>query len=106
MIVDPRLEIEIARDKLNMGTLNVGSSPGIYKISHISELQQIIGVDVREYHSSLPIYLYHAGYIAIPLTLSVGDYILTEDICIERKAVHTRDIVSSFKSGRLYINNI
>lgn len=32
--------------------------------------------------------------------LTVGDYILTPDICIERKSV--KDLVSSFKDGRLY----
>ena len=32
--------------------------------------------------------------------LTVGDYVLSPDICVERKSV--RDLVSSFKNGRLF----
>jgi DNA excision repair protein ERCC-4 len=32
--------------------------------------------------------------------LTVGDYILSPDICVERKSV--KDLISSFKDGRLY----
>jgi DNA excision repair protein ERCC-4 len=35
-----------------------------------------------------------------PLTLEVGDYILSPDICVERKSVP--DLVGSFASGRLF----
>lgn len=38
--------------------------------------------------------------IVIPCQLTVGDYILTPDICVERKSV--RDLVSSLRNGRLY----
>ena len=38
--------------------------------------------------------------IIVPATLTVGDYILTPDICVERKSIP--DLVSSFNSGRLY----
>jgi len=36
----------------------------------------------------------------VPCTLTVGDYILSPDICVERKSV--KDLISSFKDGRLY----
>ncbi|KAJ3500275.1 hypothetical protein NMY22_g19311 [Coprinellus aureogranulatus] len=36
----------------------------------------------------------------IPATLTIGDYILTPDICVERKSIP--DLISSFNSGRLY----
>ena len=36
----------------------------------------------------------------VPCTLTVGDYILSPEICIERKSVS--DLISSFKSGRLH----
>ena len=36
----------------------------------------------------------------VPATLTVGDYILTPDICVERKSIP--DLVLSFNSGRLY----
>jgi ERCC4-type nuclease len=40
------------------------------------------------------------GFNVQPITLEVGDYILTPDVCIERKSVS--DLISSFQSGRLY----
>ncbi|CCE83446.1 Piso0_004021 [Millerozyma farinosa CBS 7064] len=57
-------------------------------------------VDVREFRSSLPNLLYRAGMKVIPCMLTVGDYVISPKICIERKAVP--DLISSFKSGRLY----
>jgi len=36
----------------------------------------------------------------IPCMLTVGDYVLGPTICIERKSV--RDLISSFKNGRLF----
>jgi DNA excision repair protein ERCC-4 len=35
------------------------------------------------------------------MVLTVGDYILSDQICIERKSVATGDLFESFKSGRL-----
>ncbi|KZT71130.1 hypothetical protein DAEQUDRAFT_688077 [Daedalea quercina L-15889] len=57
-------------------------------------------VDERELRSSLPSLLHAAGFKLDPVTLTVGDYILTPDICVERKSIP--DLVSSFNSGRLY----
>lgn len=36
------------------------------------------------------------------MTLTVGDYVLSDRICIERKSVSTGDLFSSFTSGRLH----
>lgn len=57
-------------------------------------------VDVREFRSSLPSLLHGRNMIVVPCMLTVGDYVLTPDICIERKSV--RDLISSFANGRLY----
>ncbi|POV99012.1 hypothetical protein PSHT_13729 [Puccinia striiformis] len=57
-------------------------------------------VDVREFRSSLPSLL-HAGNFRIePTTLLVGDYILSPEMCVERKSI--ADLIQSFNSGRLY----
>lgn len=56
-------------------------------------------VDVREFNATLPNLLYRAGFKLVPCMLTVGDYILTPKICIERKSIS--DLVSSFNSGRL-----
>lgn len=57
-------------------------------------------VDLREFNSSLPKLLYRVGMRVVPCMLTVGDYILSPKICVERKAIP--DLIASFKSGRLY----
>ncbi|MCJ1314926.1 hypothetical protein MMC15_000240 [Xylographa vitiligo] len=57
-------------------------------------------VDVREFRSSLPSLLHARSMVVIPCMLTVGDYVLSPTICIERKSV--RDLISSFKNGRLF----
>ena len=56
---------------------------------------------MREFRSSLPSILHASGLHLIPTTLTVADYVLTPDICVERKSIP--DLVSSFNSGRLCI---
>lgn len=57
-------------------------------------------VDVREFRSALPSLLHGNNMIIVPCQITVGDYILTPDICVERKSV--RDLISSLRNGRLY----
>lgn len=57
-------------------------------------------VDMREFMSSLPNVLHQKGMRIIPVTLEVGDYILSPLICVERKSI--QDLFMSFASGRLY----
>jgi DNA excision repair protein ERCC-4 len=57
-------------------------------------------VDVREFRSSLPSLLHGRSMIIVPCMLTVGDYILSPSICVERKSI--KDLISSFKDGRLY----
>ncbi|EEP79675.1 MUS38 protein [Uncinocarpus reesii 1704] len=57
-------------------------------------------VDVREFRSPLASLLHGHNMVLVPCQLTVGDYILTPDICVERKSV--RDLISSLKNGRLY----
>ena len=59
---------------------------------------QII-IDMREFRSSLPSLLHASNLLVIPATLTIGDYILTPDICVERKSIP--DLISSFNNGRL-----
>ncbi|KAJ4784542.1 DNA repair endonuclease UVH1 [Rhynchospora pubera] len=62
------------------------------------EMQVI--VDMREFMSSLPNVLHLKGMKVIPVTLEVGDYILSPLICVERKSIG--DLYQSFASGRLF----
>ncbi|RKP08935.1 hypothetical protein THASP1DRAFT_14944 [Thamnocephalis sphaerospora] len=57
-------------------------------------------VDMREFRSTLPSILHEKGLDVVPRTLIVGDYVLSPEICIERKSIS--DLISSFNSGRLY----
>ncbi|QRV78347.1 DNA excision repair protein ERCC-4 [Ceratobasidium sp. AG-Ba] len=57
-------------------------------------------VDMREFRSNLPSILHLTQIQVVPATLTVGDYVLTPDIVVERKSVP--DLIGSFASGRLY----
>lgn len=57
-------------------------------------------VDYREFRSTVPSFLHQKGFEVVPCHLEVGDYILTPDICVERKSIP--DLIQSFHSGRLY----
>lgn len=57
-------------------------------------------VDMREFRSELPVLLHKRGLYIEPVTISVGDYILSPDICVERKSIS--DLIGSLQSGRLY----
>lgn len=60
-----------------------------------------IVVDVREFRSTLPSMLYASGkFSVVPRTLQVADYVLSPEICVERKGIS--DLFQSFASGRLY----
>jgi len=56
---------------------------------------------MREFRSTLPSLLHAANNLVVPATLTVGDYILTPDICVERKSLP--DLISSFNKGRLWV---
>ncbi len=57
-------------------------------------------VDVREFRSSLPSLLHGRSIQIIPCQLTVADYVLSPDICVERKSIP--DLIGSFNNGRLY----
>lgn len=55
---------------------------------------------MREFRSSLPFILDNSGLEIQPHTIEIGDYILSPDVCVERKSI--QDLISSFSDGRLY----
>ena len=57
-------------------------------------------VDMREFRSDLPPMLHQRGIDIEPVTLEVGDYLLSDDLCVERKSLS--DLIGSLNSGRLY----
>ncbi|TFB03403.1 DNA repair protein rad16 [Trichoderma ghanense] len=69
------------------------------KLAATAEPPRVV-VDVREFRSSLPSLLHGRSMVVVPCMLTVGDYILSPNICVERKSIS--DLISSFKDGRLY----
>lgn len=57
-------------------------------------------VDSREFRSELPCLIHKRGIEVVPLMITIGDYILSPDICVERKSIS--DLIGSLNSGRLY----
>ena len=58
-------------------------------------------MDTREFSCTTPIFLHEKGFWLVPMVITVGDYIVSDQICVERKSVATGDLFSSFASGRL-----
>ncbi|XP_050309365.1 DNA repair endonuclease XPF [Anthonomus grandis grandis] len=63
-------------------------------------VKRLVIVDMREFRSDLPSLIHKRGIEIEPVTITVGDYILTPEICVERKSIS--DLISSLNSGRLY----
>jgi DNA excision repair protein ERCC-4 len=63
-------------------------------------VQDQVLVDMRELRSALPMALHQAGLLVLPMTLEVGDFVLSRSIAVERKSVP--DLFGSFTSGRLF----
>ncbi|ETV81611.1 hypothetical protein, variant 1 [Aphanomyces astaci] len=61
---------------------------------------QVVVVDVREFRSALPSMLHKEGLVLHPVTIEVGDYILSPRICVERKSIS--DLFGSLANGRLF----
>lgn len=69
-------------------------------ISRRDIINQKIIVDMREFRSELPPLIHKRGIDVVPVTIEIGDYILTPDTCVERKSLS--DLIGSLHSGRLY----
>lgn len=65
----------------------------------VKEKPKVI-VDSREFRSELPCLIHRRGLDVVPAMISIGDYILTPEICVERKSIS--DLIGSLHSGRLY----
>ncbi len=61
--------------------------------------RNLIIADVREFRGALPPTLLLHGVRLRPVTLSVGDFVLSPEMCVERKSVS--DLFGSFADGRL-----
>jgi len=88
-------ERQMKMNKLN--NKNTRNAGGQNRNAHFT--QDVIIVDTREFNASLPGLLFRYGVRVIPAMLSVGDYIITPDICLERKSIS--DLIGSLQNNRL-----
>ncbi|EDR24766.1 DNA repair endonuclease xp-f / mei-9 / rad1, putative [Entamoeba dispar SAW760] len=65
----------------------------------IQDRVKTIIVDIREFRCELPFHLFNQNFKLIPKQLEIGDYILSPNICIERKSAI--DLAGSLKSRRI-----
>ncbi|KAH9489914.1 DNA repair endonuclease XPF [Bulinus truncatus] len=88
-------------ENISMLTRDVGHKSSSSRSGGVEtpETQKII-VDMREFRSELPSLIHRRGIEIEPVTLEVGDYILTPEICVERKSIS--DLIGSLNNGRLY----
>lgn len=70
------------------------------KVSRNDIIKQRVVVDLREFRCQLPSLLHKRGIDIDAETIDIGDYILTPDVCVERKSLI--DLIGSLSSGRLY----
>lgn len=92
---------ELSRDQSrpNLTVAPISSRKGGHENPTKKKTPTII-VDMREFRSDLPSLIHRRGIEVEPVTLQVGDYILTPELCVERKSVN--DLIGSLNSGRLY----
>ncbi|CCK67927.1 ssDNA endodeoxyribonuclease RAD1 KNAG_0A02380 [Huiozyma naganishii CBS 8797] len=88
-------ERKIKLSKINRGNArNAGGQRGFQNYT-----QDVVVVDTREFNASLPGLLFRYGVRVVPCMLSVGDYIITPEICLERKSIS--DLIGSLQNNRL-----
>lgn len=65
---------------------NFSTVQGGKRLLDIGELirTKIIAVDMREFASSTPHYLYDAGFLVVPCHLKIGDFVLSDNIAVEK----------------------
>ena len=85
--------IEISNKKENENGNNIEKK----KKEHISNIL----IDDREIYASTPFYLYQQGFNINIARLEVGDYILSNSVCVERKSISTGDIFQSLITSHL-----
>lgn len=94
---------DLSRDPRKANEIDISGNSNTRKGGQAGEeakVPQRIIVDMREFRSELPALIHKRGIDIDPVTIEVGDYILTPDVCIERKSLS--DLIGSLNSGRLY----
>jgi len=91
---------QLFRDDAALLVRKANDPESFQQSQQLIEGNHTVVVDMREFRSELPTLLHVRGIRVAPVTLTIGDYILSPTICLERKA--TADLISSLQTGRLY----
>ncbi len=70
------------------GTLPLSIDTRTGRGKKVSLEKRDVAVDIREFRSSLPSILHKGGMRIAPVTLTVGDYVLSNVHCVERKSLN------------------
>lgn len=104
---DEAIQFKVDRKKLKKNTRIAGGGndatnkyDGNIIVSSKMNNDRIV-VDIREFRSSLPNILFRSGFEVVPCVITVGDYVLSPKIVVERKSVP--DLIGSFEKGNLYL---
>ncbi len=101
---DGKLDLKCPEDQIQKETINSQMSSrkggGLSDEKAKNSEASVIIVDMREFRSELPSILHKRGFQIEPCTLEVGDYVITSQICVERKSIN--DLIESLSNGRLY----
>jgi ERCC4-type nuclease len=91
---------DLQQEKLLDQTLSTSDSRTNSALTAYNKKRKVV-VDLREFRSILPSLLHVSHFWdVLPRTLNVGDFVLTKEICVERKSIP--DLFQSLASGRLY----
>ena len=85
--------------QIELSSRVAGGQSSSSQASQLLTTKRII-IDMREFRSDLPTLIHKRGIDIEPMTIEIGDYVLTPDTCVERKSVS--DLIGSLNSGRLY----
>ncbi|KAH0477622.1 MAG: LOW QUALITY PROTEIN: hypothetical protein KVP17_001714 [Porospora cf. gigantea B] len=94
-------EPSLLDDSIVLSSREAGGGRAALKQALKRVIKPTVIVDHREFRSALPFHIHRQGIDVVPATLVVGDYVVSREVCIERKTIS--DLNQSLKSGRLYI---
>lgn len=95
-IIDPHAKLD--PQEMFLRTVNTRIAGG-GRLAATAQPPMVV-VDIREFRSSLPSILHGRNVVVVPCMLTVADYVLSPQICVERKSI--KDLIASFRSGRLF----
>ena len=93
-------QTKLESNKFKNLVLNIKEGANSISIKEEQSEKYNILIDYREMGTKTPFYLYKNNFTIINGPLEVGDYILTNNYCIERKSISTKDFYQSLNNSK------